>query len=65
MGEQEAARLRLGRLREGCATLGLAGAARALEAGAVQPSEPGVRDALAQAMDAVERQSHVLRQHSG
>ncbi|HEY1044643.1 MAG TPA: response regulator [Telluria sp.] len=65
VGELDAARLRLGRLREGCATLGLERAAAVLESCALQPDEAGVRDALAEAGHVVERQLEALRQRSG
>lgn len=62
VGEQDAARQRLGRLREGCATLGLEHAARTLDSCAADPAEEQVRTALAQAMEQVERQLDALRQ---
>ena len=65
VGEQDAARQRLGRLREGCATLGLARAARTLDSCAADPAEAQVREALAQAMQEVERQLDALGQHGG
>ncbi|MFD2366096.1 response regulator [Pseudoduganella sp. GCM10020061] len=62
LGERDAVRQRLARLREGCATLGLSAAAAALDACSSEPEEAALRAALAQAMGAVERQLDALRQ---
>lgn len=61
-GETGAARLRLARLQEGCATLGLAAAARVLGACSLAPDEASVPAALAEATATVDRQLAALRQ---
>lgn len=65
VGEHDAARQRLARLREGCATLGLERAAQALDCCVADPAELQVRDALAQALDETGRQLDALRQRGG
>lgn len=61
-GDTCAVRMRLVRLQEGCAMLGLAGAAQALAACAVAPGPAAVRAAIGTARAAVERQQASLRQ---
>jgi two-component system chemotaxis response regulator CheY len=66
-GDTDAARDRLARLREGCATLGLAGAAAGLAALEAEPA-PGpceVEQALAAARQAALRQSELARALAG
>jgi two-component system chemotaxis response regulator CheY len=63
-GQADAARAHLGRLAEGCRTLGLSDAAAALDSQAALPLPAGARDALEAACAAVLRQTEAARRQA-
>jgi two-component system chemotaxis response regulator CheY len=63
-GQADAARAHLGRLAEGCRTLGLPDAAAALDSQAALPLPAGARDALEAACAAVLRQTGAARRQA-